>query len=265
MSSGRLVKQEYEIYFGRKVFHGGHSHFGDRDSWNLLLPLSGLCRLSIRETRVMLEPATLYMIEPETVRRFSVLEEWECCWLHFKMEGRVHIHPEWPEPAPGVYAVALPESDFRKSCAIFEEIREVCSLRRHSWYLLAYCLIQELILRGNMCCCSAFDSGETKKVAALLDNLDDGMSIGEIAGKCALSRTGFFNKFRSTFGTTPARYREQQLMTRMQSYLEGTDLTIKEIARILKCENQFYLSTRFRKAFGISPSQYRKLHRGKQS
>jgi len=262
MNSKKRVTTEQEIYLGRNAFPHGHSHRGDNGNWNLLLPISGECCLSIGSGQMMLESRTLYVIPPGQLRRFTVSGSWDCFWLHFNMEGRVQIQPEWPEAIPGVRAVVLTEDDFRKCFAVLEELYEVCSIRRHGWYILAYCLIQELILRGNMCCSSAFDNDEAKKIASLLDNLGDEPTIGEIATKCAMSRTGFFNKFKTTFGTTPAKYREQRLMMQVQSYLENTDLTVKEIAMKLNCENQFYLSARFKKFYGISPTEYRKKFRG---
>ena len=77
---------------------------------------------------------------------------WSAYWLHFNLDAHIQIRPEWPAVGPGVYSVTPVGDDLEKLHAVFSEIIHVCALRRNGWYLLAYNLVQELILRGNMAC-----------------------------------------------------------------------------------------------------------------
>lgn len=249
-----------DIYIGKSEYASCHSHSGDRGNWNMLLTLEGECRLAIGGRQLTLAPDRLFMIEPGPPRRFTVPKSWSVHWLHFNLDAHIQILPEWPEIGPGVYSVTPTAGDLERLRQVFSEIMHVCTLRRSGWYLLAYNLVQELILRGNMAVRDALGE-HTEVTARMLENLDTARNIDVIADKCAMSRTGFFAKFRSTFGTTPAKYREHRVLTQAQALLEDSDLSIKEIARELNLGSASYLSTRFRKAFGISPREYRKRRR----
>ena len=249
-----------DIYTGKSEYVSCHSHSGDRGNWNMLLTLQGECRLAIGGRQLTMAPDRLFMIEPGPPRRFTVAKRWSVHWLHFNLDAHIQILPEWPEIAPGVYSVTPTAGDLERLRQVFSEITHVCTLRRNGWYLLAYNLVQELILRGNMAVRDTLGE-HTEVTARMLEHLDTAINIDVIADRCAMSRTGFFAKFRSTFGTTPAKYREHRVLTQAQALLEDSDLSIKEIARELNLGSASYLSTRFRKAFGISPREYRKRRR----
>lgn len=250
----------YEIYIGKSDYSAFHNHAGDRGNWNMLLTLGGECRLAIGGDRLELAPDKLFMIEPGPPRRFTVRERWSAYWLHFNLDAHIQIRPEWPAVGRGVYSVTPSASDLEKLRAVFAEIMHVCTLRRNGWYLLAYNLVQELILRGNMACRSPLGE-HIEYTARMLENLDASRNIDAIADSCAMSRSGFFAKFRSTFGTTPAKYRERQVLNQAQALLGNTDKSVKEIALELNMGSPGYLSTRFKKAFGISPREYRRKFR----
>jgi len=252
-----------EVYIGRGDYETAHSHFGDTRNWNLLLSLAGEVKLAAGGRETAIPAGTLFLIAPGPPRRFTVARYWKLYYLHFNMDAHIGINPAFPEAAPGVYAVMPAHADFKRIRRVFAELFQVCGIRRHGWYLLAYNLIQELILRGNMAGRAAL--GEHVEAAAkMLDNLNSPRRIDAIAGNCAMSRSGFFSKFRSTFGTTPAKYREQQMLARAQSLLENTDMSIKEIAQELGVCQPCYFTSRFKKAFGVPPREYRQRRRGRR-
>lgn len=254
-----------EIYGGRIEHFAGHSHYGDCANWNILLTLDGEVRLDIRGSRLDFGPGSLILIEPGARRRFAVHRYWKADWFHFDMEPHINVRPEWPAVAPGVFAVEPPPDDLERLRDVVEETVHVTRMRRYGWYLLAYCLVQEVILRGNMAHHAAALGKHIELTAKMLENLTSPRCIDEIAGRCAMSRSSFFSKFRATFGTTPCKYREQQLMTRVQMLLENSDKSLKEIAEELNVARPGYLSTRFKSMFGVSPREYRRKHRSDTS
>ena len=256
---------EYGIYGGKIEHFAGHSHFGDRDNWNILLNQEGEVKLEILGSLLAFGADTLILIEPGPPRRFTVPKHWKGLWFHFDMEPRIVTRPEWPAVGPGVYAVTPPPDDLAKLRRTVEELVYTLRRRRPGWCLLAYCLAQEVILRGNMAHHAAALGEHIELTAKMLENLAAPRRIGEIADRCAMSRSSFFSKFRSTFGTTPNKYRERQLMTQAQTLLENTDKSLKEISLELGIGTPGYLSTRFRKTFGVPPREYRKRHRAAAS
>ncbi len=251
----------HDVYIGKGDREGGYSHLGDRQNWNLLLTIEGEVKLTINGQSFIFGPQSLFLIAPGPPRRFTVPKYWQFYFLHFDMEAHINIPPELPEMGNGVYSVVLVRKDFEQIKRVFEEIFRVCKIKRHGWYLLVYNLIQELILRGNMACQAALGE-HIETTAKMLDNLDTSRNINDIAGKCGMSRSDFFDKFRSTFGMTPAKYREQQMLAQAMSLLENSDMSIKEIAETLHFCQPSYLSERFKKAFGVSPLKYSRQHRG---
>ena len=244
-----------EFYSGYSSLNPGMKFAGDAENWNLLLPVSGSAFLKMGETgKLQLLPGHLYLLQPGQQRQFSIQEPWHTYWSHFNLDAHLQYKPEWNQIQPGIFSVELNAAEISKLIAVFSEIQILCTDRIPGWYRLAYCLTQEIILRGNMVNQKNTipDSG-----ANLLEPLEQNRSVKEAAKQSALSKTAFYQQFQKTFGNSPAAYREQRLMNQAQALLEETTLTVKEIADQLSFVNPAYFSTRFKKHFGMSPKEYR--------
>ncbi|MPN08238.1 Arabinose operon regulatory protein [bioreactor metagenome] len=250
-----------ELYSGLHEHLQGDRFWGHNRNWNLLLNHEGKIRLEIKGRSLDFEKGSLVLIEPESPRKFVVLGNWQVQWIHFNLDLHVPFSPEWPCVIPGVFRLMPDKTEFDKFKTLFAEVRQICRIRRLGWYRLAYCLVQEVILRGNMLNESGLDSRHIEFASRMLENLGSVENMGELAEKCSLSRAGFFEKFKETFGVTPGEYREQQVLSRVQELLETTAMSLKEIAGMMKYDNVFYLSLRFKKKFGVSSREYRARYR----
>ena len=83
-------------------------------------------------------------------------------------------------------------------------------------------------------------------------------SVAALAEMVHLSYVQFLRRFRASTGLAPCEYIARVRERQAEHMLTGTDLCVREIARLCGFENEFYFSTFFRKRTGVSPQQYRR-------
>lgn len=70
-----------------------------------------------------------------------------------------------------------------------------------------------------------------------------------------------YNQFRRSFklaiGVSPHQYRLQMIIRRAKELLEGTDMTMKQIARTLHFADQYYFAKAFKRKTGVTPTNWR--------
>ncbi|MBI4979635.1 MAG: helix-turn-helix transcriptional regulator [Spirochaetes bacterium] len=86
------------------------------------------------------------------------------------------------------------------------------------------------------------------------------LSNNALAEIACMTGSYFIRYFRSTMGVTPKRYIDRMTMERAREML-GDFKTVREVASILNFPDQFTFSKRFKKIFGVSPSEYLQTHR----
>jgi len=86
----------------------------------------------------------------------------------------------------------------------------------------------------------------------------DGIAVKDLLDEIPLSRRVLEGRFRKLLGRTPHDEIARVRFERVRQLLRETQLTLAEIARRSGFRNAEYLSTAFRKEFGMSPNVYRK-------
>ncbi len=86
----------------------------------------------------------------------------------------------------------------------------------------------------------------------------DVKSVAELAERVHLSYVQFLRRFRASTGLAPCEYIARVRVRQAEHMLTGTELCVREIARLCGFENEFYFSTFFRKRTGVSPQKYRR-------
>jgi AraC family transcriptional activator FtrA len=98
-------------------------------------------------------------------------------------------------------------------------------------------------------------------LAALLERLrrrlHEPTSIPEMARRAAMSERTFIRRFRAATGTTPADWMIRARVDRARELLEGTALTVDEIAARTGLGTPATLRHHFRRKVGVSPMDYR--------
>ena len=98
-------------------------------------------------------------------------------------------------------------------------------------------------------------------VQAIEDHLREPIAVAELADLAGLSRAHFTRAFQSATGETPHRFILSRRLARAREMLQATDLDLASIAVQLGFSSHSHLATAFRRAFGMTPSAYRRARR----
>ena len=92
-------------------------------------------------------------------------------------------------------------------------------------------------------------------------NLEDGLSVSDLAAHVDMSPAHFSRLFKETVGVPPYEYVLQERVREAQHLLEATDASIAEIALRVGFANQGHLTRRFRAITHTTPGAYRRAVR----
>ena len=90
------------------------------------------------------------------------------------------------------------------------------------------------------------------------EHYSENISIDEYAQNNHVSVSWFIRNFKQYTGFTPMQYILSKRLYNAEILLQNTDYNVTEIAEIIGYDNPLYFSRIFKKAKGISPSEYRK-------
>lgn len=83
------------------------------------------------------------------------------------------------------------------------------------------------------------------------------LSVNDIADTIGISRSHLFRSFKKETGISPKDYLTSYRIRKACSLLEHTNLSITAIANTTGFDNSLYFSKAFKKAKGITPSEYK--------
>ncbi len=91
-------------------------------------------------------------------------------------------------------------------------------------------------------------------------NLDDKISLDDLAQKANLSKYYYHRLFHQIVGDPVTKYISKRRMEKAAEELIQTDQPIIEIALRYQYSSQESFSRAFRKIYGLTPGKYRKTH-----
>ena len=89
--------------------------------------------------------------------------------------------------------------------------------------------------------------------------------IDELCRHISRSESQTIRIFKSTYGITPYKYVLNKRLELAKSLLNGTSLSVREIAEKLRFADEYYFSNLFKSKVGLTSSGYRKQFKGAQS
>jgi len=106
---------------------------------------------------------------------------------------------------------------------------------------------------------------EDREVAVALryirEHAAEVIQVGDVAEAIMLSRRALQQRFRRVLGRSVHEEIKRARVDRMARMLVTTNLSIAEIARLLRCTDVNNISRYFRQRMGLTPTQYRRKHR----
>lgn len=100
-----------------------------------------------------------------------------------------------------------------------------------------------------------------RRLEAVFKYIDDNyaakISTETLAKLCSVTPTHFCKLFRDATGKTASEYICEQRLTKAKTLLETTSLPVAEIAALTGFEDNCYFSRRFKRFYGVSPTNLR--------
>ncbi len=88
-------------------------------------------------------------------------------------------------------------------------------------------------------------------------NYQKKITVAELSGLLSMSESNFHALFKKNFGMAPIAYINRYRLSVATLLLHDSDLSMQAIAERVGFYDQFYFSRSFKRAFGVSPSEYR--------
>lgn len=93
------------------------------------------------------------------------------------------------------------------------------------------------------------------------EHLASKILLKDLAPLLNLGRTSLLKRFGASFRQTPHQYILEQRVSRAKELLEGTNLSLEEIAASCGFSDRTHLGNIFRRFVGMAPAQYRQLRK----
>jgi transcriptional regulator GlxA family with amidase domain len=100
-----------------------------------------------------------------------------------------------------------------------------------------------------------------QSIVYMKQNLDKPLQVATLAAQVSISPSHYFALFKRSTGSAPIDYFTRLRMRRACDLLDGTDLSVKEVATALGYEDPFYFSRVFKSINQVAPSDYRVAHK----
>ena len=145
-----------------------------------------------------------------------------------------------------LFEIKVPETEYSEFFVREMLAREICLLHDNND------LQKAPDLRG-------FNYTVSKMTDYIKANYTEDISVGDIAKSANISRRECFRKFSESMGITPFDYLDSVRIKAATVLLTESDKTITEICYETGFSSGSYFSTKFKKAIGCSPAEYRKI------
>jgi AraC family transcriptional regulator len=124
--------------------------------------------------------------------------------------------------------------------------------------MLSHVLLGQVGMREGLRLKGGLAAHQRRQLVEFVDSqLAEAISLGQLAGLCALSEYHFARMFRESFGLPPHQYVLARRLNRAQELLRTTSQPLGDIALACGFASASHFANRFRQALGGTPGEYR--------
>ena len=237
-------------------------------SWLAIITVAGRGSFGYRGGRFVSQPGDVCLLQPRVYHSYGILEgddKWERQWAHFQPRPHWAALLDWPPGGPGFACVRLEGEALQRVCERLEEATRLLWRQDPIDELLAMVALEEVLIRAHR---EAMRPGVKRDprieqaVEYATKHLSEPLGLSDLAAAVSLSPARFGHIFQLEMGISPCAFLERQRLGRALQMLEVSNLSVQEIAGSVGFENPFYFSNRFRRAYNMSPTEYRKRRFG---
>ncbi|KRP61940.1 helix-turn-helix domain-containing protein [Pseudomonas trivialis] len=166
-------------------------------------------------------------------------------------------------------ALALQEATFLEDPSQARRFHQLIALNWHepaerlltsslAHEMLSHTLLNQVGARDGLRLKGGLAAYQRRRLVEYIEqHLQDPISLGLLAGVCALSEYHFARMFRQSFGLPPHQYLLARRLARARSLLRGGALPLGEVALMCGFSSASHFNQRFRQATGATPGDYR--------
>lgn len=190
----------------------------------------------------------------------------ETYWVHFTGSAVEELLDRYGMPREERVFFTGVSADYQQ---LFNQMIRELQLRRANFEELlnlnlrhVFLMINRFIKEGNELDTDSLNEVE-RAIHYFNESYNKAISVKEYAASRHISDCWFGRIFKKVTKSTPMQYIISLRMTSAKSLLENTSQSIIRIARSVGYDDAYYFSKLFKKHIGLSPTEYRSIHKAK--
>ena len=233
------------------------------DEYIMIYCIDGSGWIKYNGEEIILGKHSLFILPPNEPHSYGSDKNnpWNICWCHFK-GGQVNMFSSII--GNKIQMKDADNSRLEDRLDMFDEVYQNLEMGFNEKNLeyATYCLMHFLASIKYLDQFRDIKRVKDNNIVArairyMKNNLEEGLSLDDIASFVGYAAPRFNVEFNLKTSTTPMSYYNYLKIQRACSFLQFSDLKIKEIASRLGYYDQFHFSKAFKQQMNMSPKEYR--------